>query len=134
MNCPVCREKLIVVERQQVELDYCIICKGFWFDADELHILTEVLNLTLTLPDLEKLHPIQVSEKKRACPRCDTKMDNVNLGRELRVVVDRCPNGHGLWFDRGELGTAVNENLEAALPDGKQLISFLGEFFRYPSP
>lgn len=41
MDCPVCKKSLIVVERDNIELDYCIACKGFWFDAGELGLLAE---------------------------------------------------------------------------------------------
>jgi Zn-finger nucleic acid-binding protein len=34
------------------------------------------------------------------CPRC---VENLVEKKELGVVMDRCPNGHGIWLDDGEL-------------------------------
>ena len=30
-------------------------------------------------------------------------MQEVEVGSESPVHIDRCPDNHGLWFDRGEL-------------------------------
>ena len=52
MDCPICKVPLIVVERHKIEIDYCISCKGFWFDTGEIELLSELLN-TSTLKDME---------------------------------------------------------------------------------
>jgi uncharacterized protein len=36
LTCPVCAEKLVVVERQGIELDTCFTCGGTWVDQGEL--------------------------------------------------------------------------------------------------
>ena len=36
MNCPHCRTKLLMSERQGVEIDYCPDCRGVWLDRGEL--------------------------------------------------------------------------------------------------
>lgn len=37
MNCPVCKEvKLVMSERQGIEIDYCPNCRGVWLDRGEL--------------------------------------------------------------------------------------------------
>jgi len=36
MICPVCKKDMFVIEYKRVELDYCHICKGAWFDAGEM--------------------------------------------------------------------------------------------------
>lgn len=37
MNCPVCKDtKLVMSERQGVEIDYCPNCRGVWLDRGEL--------------------------------------------------------------------------------------------------
>jgi len=40
-------------------------------------------------------------EKKVRCPICNRRMEKVLV--QDKVVIDRCINGHGLWFDEGEL-------------------------------
>jgi Zn-finger nucleic acid-binding protein len=42
MNCPSCKEeKLVMTERQNIEIDYCPSCRGIWLDRGELDKLIE---------------------------------------------------------------------------------------------
>jgi len=41
MKCPVCREALIISERQNIEIDYCPQCRGIWLDRGELDKIIE---------------------------------------------------------------------------------------------
>ncbi|MBE2279021.1 MAG: zf-TFIIB domain-containing protein [Ignavibacteriaceae bacterium] len=42
MNCPVCKNtKLVISERQGIEIDYCPDCRGIWLDRGELDKLIE---------------------------------------------------------------------------------------------
>lgn len=37
MNCPACESvKLVMSERQGIEIDYCSQCRGVWLDRGEL--------------------------------------------------------------------------------------------------
>ncbi|MDX1920898.1 MAG: zf-TFIIB domain-containing protein, partial [Candidatus Caenarcaniphilales bacterium] len=104
MDCPVCNEAMMVVERHQIELDLCFFGHGFWFDLSELEMLPEAIGLPVELPK-ELLYKEKVDitslEAKRKCPRCKTLMDKILLSDDL--LVDRCPKLHGFWFDKGEL-------------------------------
>lgn len=128
MKCPVCALDLIVVERQGIELDFCVQCRGFWFDAGELELLTQVLGASTAVMDIAALKAVAAPEKVRQCPRCDRTMDKVKLGEGTPVIIDRCPRLDGLWFDAGELGRTI------ALPaagtaDSQMMLHFLGEVF-----
>lgn len=113
---------MIAVERGGIELDHCISCRGLWFDRDELDLLGE-----LTGADLHGLEilPGAGARRTRLCPRCDEPLEEIVIGG-LRI--DRCPDGDGLWFDRGELGSLLDRGLAAAEPL-QQVSSFLGEVF-----
>ncbi len=42
MDCPVCKEtKLVMTERQNIEIDYCPTCRGVWLDRGELDKIIE---------------------------------------------------------------------------------------------
>ena len=42
MDCPVCpNTKLVMTERQAVEIDYCPSCRGVWLDRGELDKIIE---------------------------------------------------------------------------------------------
>ncbi len=41
MNCPVCRDPMVVLEWDRVEIDHCPSCNGTWLDRGELELLLE---------------------------------------------------------------------------------------------
>lgn len=103
MECPVCQSAMIVLELDEVEVDYCTNCQGIWLDAGELEILLEDASQTKKV--LTSFHPAQSSEEKRKCPICLKTMEKVLVGSDenQQEMIDRCVKSHGLWFDRGEL-------------------------------
>lgn len=45
MQCPICTDhKLVIAERQGVEIDYCPQCRGIWLDRGELDKIIERSN------------------------------------------------------------------------------------------
>ena len=97
MLCPVCKKEMMILEHNQVELDYCPICEGIWLDQGELELMLEMGDRRIDLSDFPD------SEKsKRRCPRCRKKMIKGTFpGTE--VEVDICTRDGGLWLDKGEL-------------------------------
>jgi uncharacterized protein len=129
MNCPVCREPLVVVERDSIELDWCPWCKGLWFDAGEIELLAERFE-GVHGPDLASLAAVEIDEAVRPCPRCEVAMAKVGAGDSPRVVIDRCPRGHGMWLDHGELGTLLGQLGRGVAGGADHAVGFLGETFR----
>jgi len=127
MKCPVCKVHLIVVERHKIELDYCISCKGFWFDSGELKLLSETLNLNL-LNEIKATIIDDSTEHKRICPLCDKRMNKIRIGENSNVLLDKCPDGQGIWLDGGELSKITNQNKELSNLGSKEIVNFLGEF------
>jgi uncharacterized protein len=41
MQCPVCDVRLVMTDRQGVEIDHCPRCRGVWLDRGELDKLIE---------------------------------------------------------------------------------------------
>ena len=122
MDCPVCKNAMIVLELNEVEIDYCPECRGIWLDSGELEILLDsaeekdtVLNSFL----IDK----KSKEKKRKCPICIKKMKKILCGDKEKILIDKCSSNHGLWFDQGELKNIIEKgNL-----DKKNKISLLLE-------
>jgi Zn-finger nucleic acid-binding protein len=136
MICPVCKKDTIVVEYNNIELDYCNDCHGVWFDSTELELLLQSMSLdsrNLLLDDILKSPEAMTQEEKRRCPFCRQKMKKTTIGENLGVLVDVCPQGHGLWFDGGEVAQLI-KHLTGKQPAGQdsqqQIISFLGEVFK----
>ena len=110
MLCPVCDVDMFVIEFEQVEVDYCFDCRGVWLDGGELEIIGERAgalqkDLLAALESQEGKRP--KGEKKRPCPVCRKALARVSTTSENPIILDRCPKGHGIWFDQGELGAVV---------------------------
>ena len=134
MICPTCKSDMIVVEHNQIELDYCDKCHGVWFDTGELQLLLESVGLDSAASFLDNIletEEAMTEEKKRKCPLCLQKMKKVNL--ESKVLVDLCPQGDGIWFDGNEVSALIKELVKKTPTQrGAQqnMISFLGEVFQ----
>ena len=136
MICPVCKKDMFVIEYKRVELDYCHICKGAWFDAGEMELLLETAGLkngTQAIHDVLKLPEAHTTEKKRRCPICGRNMKKVTIGGEKGVLIDACVQHHGLWFDRGETADLIK--IISAQSNGKketeaEIMSFLKDVFQ----
>ncbi len=134
MICPTCHHVMIVVEHEQIELDYCPNCSGVWFDSGELELMLERMALEQNLTaDILASPEAETTEKRRRCPICGRKMRKVTVGEDPEVLIDVCPIGDGLWFDGGEvvqlLPQCVGKRYGGADSPGRML-TFLGETFR----
>ena len=102
MQCPVCHVPTYVVEFEKIELDLCAECQGIWFDHGELDLL-------LGTNDASALVGAETHEPSRHCPLCRSHMNKVNIGPGRRVLIDSCPGGCGLWFDKDELADLAGD-------------------------
>jgi len=126
MNCPVCREPMVVLELDEVEIDHCLECGGIWLDEGELELLlesTEEKKEILTSFQIAE----NISETARRCPICLKKMNKVWCGRKERVLIDKCPRNHGLWFDRGELYQVIEMG---TIDKNNKVLMLLKEMFK----
>jgi Zn-finger nucleic acid-binding protein len=135
MICPTCREVMIVVEQDKIELDHCLSCHGVWFDAGELELVLEKMKLdggALSLARVTGLPEARTSEKKRRCPVCGQRMKKAHIGRPA-VLIDVCPRGDGLWFDGGEVRQVIKQCAKKAgakAGSEERVLRFLGDTFK----
>ena len=94
--CPKCDTGLFILKFKSVEVDYCERCRGIWLDAGELEQLAGT-----PVPDFQHRAGTVRPGKKHLCPRCDEPLAEVSVLGNL--TLDKCPRGHGLWFDADEL-------------------------------
>jgi len=135
MICPTCKHPMIVVEYKQIELDYCPSCNGVWFDAGELELMLERVNLkpnVVSGKSILNLTEAATAEKKRKCPICGRKMRKELIGGKPKILIDACPAGEGLLFDGGEVDALISELSEEAPGAGGQVVNFLKEVFQKP--
>jgi len=126
MDCPVCKNAMITLELQNVEIDLCTECDGIWLDTGELEML-------LGEPEKAKqlLNSFNIdntsSEKPRKCPICLKKMKKIVVGSSKPILlIDKCSRGDGLWFDKGELKDIFDR---AALDKDNKIQELLADMF-----
>jgi hypothetical protein len=134
LNCTVCDQPLIVLELNQIEIDYCTSCHGIWLDEGELELLLQDSeeqpagkqgkNKFLDSFAVDKTS----NEKSVKCPVCLKKMDKVLCGDVEKVTLDECPDKHGLWFNKGELQVVVSMG---SFDKQNKIVELLKEMFSY---
>ncbi|MBZ0180794.1 MAG: zf-TFIIB domain-containing protein [Melioribacteraceae bacterium] len=127
MHCPRCENPLIILEINEIEIDYCTDCQGIWLDSGELELLLDDSEKKdLLLKSFKKYS--ETSEAKLKCPICSKKMQKILVDESEKIIIDECPNLHGLWFDKGELLELVEKG---SLDKENQIIKLLRDMFKY---
>jgi len=125
MDCPFCKNPMIIIELDEVETDYCADCGGIWLDAGELELLFADAARANQL--IASFRQAETDEKIHLCPICLKKMQKVVVADAQKpIVIDRCPKGHGLWFDRGELTQILTRG---DFDKEKKIIKLLSDIF-----
>ena len=126
MDCPVCKNAMIVLELAEVEIDYCADCGGIWLDAGELELLLSDAQQARQLLDSFKVDS-KCAEKPRKCPICRKKMQKIVVGSSAPpLLIDKCARGDGLWFDKGELKDIFDR---ASLDKDNKIQKLLADMF-----
>jgi Zn-finger nucleic acid-binding protein len=91
---------------ERIHLELCQSCHGVWLDHGE--IATIVADKTHKFSLSEKSQAIKDKGKDRShkpinCPKCKSTMIVNQYAFSTGVLIDRCPNDHGIWLDHGEL-------------------------------
>jgi len=109
LRCPVCVKKdMVVLELEGIEIDHCLSCGGIWLDAGELELMVGATERAAFLAAAFSEPLKSCHEANRKCPICGKRMTKtaVRTG-QTDLTLDRCPAGHGVWFDNGELHTLL---------------------------
>ena len=121
---------MVIVEFGNIELDTCVECRGLWFDAQELGQLFDLAGVPEQYRDLEShVDRMPLAGPRRQCPRCRRPLEPVRApSASGELILDQCPRGDGLWFDRGELESL----LQALLGENSRALmkvrGYLGSF------
>ena len=111
MQCPCCEDStLIKVTYEHVEVDKCPQCFGVWLDEGELEKIVECRDKKVSSVLMKETigHsflgiPKHERGKDLHCPHCQKTLIAINYSLSSGVILDRCPDGHGMWFDQTEL-------------------------------
>jgi Zn-finger nucleic acid-binding protein len=116
-KCPVDSQTLDLYQLAHIKFEGCPKCHGMWLDKDELRKLKNTVNdgqlhwLNREIENIEKASAIVSS---RSCPKCPfSKLRSVIFGHSS-VLIDWCPNCHGIWLDRAEFNSIADYLREEA--------------------
>ena len=105
--CPKCDVPLFVLHFKDIEVDFCQRCRGLWLDAGELEAMMGQIGAASDDPLLrfQQQTGVQPKDRPHLCPRCDDALHEIRVQRAgaRALMLDKCPRGHGLWFDADEL-------------------------------
>lgn len=123
ISCPCCHKPTVeknYLLNSNIFIDVCESCRGMFLDAGELETIFHYLikadmfepikkeeesTFFSVVKDFFKKNKILNLTKKRTCPRCHNTLMEVNFSGE---TVDYCVDCGGMWFDRKELGDALD--------------------------
>ena len=100
MKCTKCNEEFKLYNLGDFSVEYCSECKAIWIKFPILKKLSERLELKMPIINPAELESIKVKEEVRCCPDCAKNMDKVYFNG---VIVDKCSECNGIFFDNGEL-------------------------------
>jgi uncharacterized protein len=109
--CPRCASQLTVVGIDlTTNVQCCEGCHGLFVPARAWHLLMGredlVASLTARLPTTGER--TRTDPRLVGCPQCSAEMDRMRFAATSKVVIDVCPQQHGVWLDAGELSTATD--------------------------
>ncbi|MDJ0654859.1 MAG: zf-TFIIB domain-containing protein [Xanthomonadales bacterium] len=113
MECPKCNSSMEEVRWGGADriVNRCTNCGGLFFLPKELSRMRE----SFTAEYLDHGDP-NVGRKFNEvediqCPVCGARMDKVSDSNQTHIWYESCPNGHGVYFDAGELSDLNRETL-----------------------
>jgi len=99
-HCPECSGAFVLISSASVDIDACLSCGSFWLDHGELKTLTH------RVADIQTQQgPVAPSRYK--CPVCQTQMKQHRFLVQNELLVDKCPENHGIYLERDELVRSV---------------------------
>ena len=111
-KCPVDDFTLRPVTYEGVTIDTCPNCAGVWLDAGELEAVQAAQDSDFRdVPTGGAMDTVRAAEAMakakteapRGCVVCHAGLSQKEYGFASQVLIDECPNGHGMWLDKDEL-------------------------------
>ena len=111
MNCLNGCGRMREVIYDVVAIDVCPECIGVWLDGSELADILAAPERTWPPGVVERVLettgqmgiPRSELVRELACPACESRLEPVNYQGNSGVIINTCPNRHGVWLDHGEL-------------------------------
>jgi Zn-finger nucleic acid-binding protein len=112
-KCPENNIELISTNYEGVQIDQCTLCGGIWCDNEELQEIIKIRIKkfdketiksikNLNVPTLQLVTNIE-NLVSRKCVVCGEKLQRQDYSKNIKIVIDCCRKGHGIWLDENEL-------------------------------
>jgi Zn-finger nucleic acid-binding protein len=101
--CPECGRSFSLISVKDLTIDCCKFCGSIWFDEGELKSLT---GLSRDVPADNLAH----RKSRYKCPACESLMREYLYLQRCNLLVDKCPEGCGVYLESGELKRAFLAN------------------------
>lgn len=113
MKCPVCRSKELskVTLSQGLEGYSCDDCGGSWIRFADYDAWKNASEQVQNGACHEEYRPEFDSKRLGLCPDCGVLLTKYKVSPALPFVVDHCASCNGVWLDRDEWETIVDQQL-----------------------
>jgi len=104
MKCPFCKKPLEEAIFYGVQVDYCPVCLGIFFEEEELRLVKDQKDKNLKWLDIDLWKDeteFKISPGMRLCPLCRLPLYEVYYG-DSGIIVDVCNLCRGIWLERSE--------------------------------
>lgn len=112
--CPACDGDLARWMAFGTGFEACDQCRGMWLDKDDLKDLKDRAergpwtDLRWMDDEIEAIEDPTAMLSDRYCPRCEeSRLLAASFGRSP-IIIDWCPDCHGVWLDGGEFREIVD--------------------------
>jgi Zn-finger nucleic acid-binding protein len=114
INCPKCAASMVHIQIDDVTIDHCTRCAGFWLDALEL----DRLRAAGAARSIVKLQPASAQpgpRKPMQCPRDNARLIDMALIDQPHIRYEACNTCGGMFLDGAELPDALRFTLAERL-------------------
>ncbi len=133
LTCPNDSTALVSVQIENVTLDQCPTCGGYWLQRGELETLGERHDAHLDPITVGRVGTI---DSKRKCPLDGTQLVQHEFVEHTGIKIDQCPTCQGIWLEKFELSNLLRyldtEGIHREPTMTQRVLLFLYQLVRYP--
>ena len=114
MKCPVCRSYDLMLQdlHQGLKGYSCTQCNGNWVKYSDYDDWSRNTNdESINQEKLEEYLPEYDTKKVTMCPDCGKILIKYKVAKNIPFSVDHCENCNGVWLDKDEWDTLIQNNL-----------------------
>ncbi len=133
VTCPNDGTALTAITVENVPVDRCAACGGYWLQRGELELLGEHHGAhlePLTVGD------VAIVDSKRKCPQDGSQLRQHEFAEHSGITIDQCPVCQGIWLDKTELSAILGyldmEDVHTGPTLSQRVMLFLYQLVRTP--